>query len=93
MRRHFRIFAVMSVLALSVSGPSFAADIPAPVYKAPPAVAVAYNWSGFYAGVNVGYGFGNGNVDLGVIDPTGSLQGAAAAGVFPSSYSFIVTAW
>ena len=88
MRRHFRVFAVMSVLAWSVSGPSFAADIPAPVYKAPPAVAVAYNWSGFYAGVNVGYGFGNGNVDLGVIDPTGSLQGAAAAGVFPSSYSF-----
>ena len=35
-----------------------AADIARPVYKAPP-VVVAYNWSGFYIGGNVGYGWGD----------------------------------
>lgn len=36
-----------------------AADISArPITKAPP-LSPAYNWTGFYAGVNVGYGFGD----------------------------------
>ena len=62
MYRHGRALAVISVLALAVLKPSFAADIRAPVYKAPPNAVVAYNWSGFYAGADVGYGFGNDNV-------------------------------
>jgi len=34
-----------------------AADLPAaPVYKAPAAAVAAYNWSGFYAGINAGGG-------------------------------------
>ena len=37
-----------------------AADLSvAPLYKAPPAPAPAYNWSGFYAGVNGGGGWGH----------------------------------
>src|SRR5262245_41531388 len=69
------------------AGSSVAADIPRPVYKAAPAAVVAYNWSGFYGGVHVGYGWGSGSVDLGLIDAAGGLQGAAAAGVFPTSFS------
>lgn len=39
-----------------------AADMPKPVYRAPPPVVVAaYNWSGFYIGGNVGYGTGDVN--------------------------------
>ncbi|WP_315838390.1 outer membrane protein [Bradyrhizobium prioriisuperbiae] len=40
-------------------GSAHAADMPAKVYrKAPPMVVQAYNWTGFYAGVNAGFGFG-----------------------------------
>jgi outer membrane immunogenic protein len=37
------------------SAPALAADLPAAVYKAAPAVVAAYNWSGFYVGVNAGW--------------------------------------
>jgi outer membrane immunogenic protein len=67
---------------------SVAADVPRPIYKAAPAVAPSFNWSGFYGGVHVGYGWSDGSVDLGLIDASGGLQGAAAAGVFPTSFSF-----
>jgi opacity protein-like surface antigen len=42
-----------------------ASDLPvkAPVYKAPIA-APAYNWSGFYAGVNFGSGWSNGSLNI-----------------------------
>ena len=52
-------------LALSLAGATMfggaalAADISRPVYKAPPAGAlpVAYDWTGFYVGGHVGYGW------------------------------------
>lgn len=78
--------------AIFVSGAFFeratAADIPAPVYKAAPAAVVAYSWSGLYGGVHGGYGWGSSDVGIGINDPTGITQAAAAAGVFPLSYSF-----
>jgi outer membrane immunogenic protein len=54
------LFSTISLLALSATG-ALAADIPrpAPVYKAPVAVAPIWNWTGFYIGINGGYGFGN----------------------------------
>ena len=38
-----------------------AADMPTKgYYKAPPRSVISYyNWTGFYAGINVGYGFGS----------------------------------
>jgi outer membrane immunogenic protein len=49
--------AAMATLCLSM--PAIAADLPARVTKAPPAlVSPAYNWSGFYLGVHAGYTFG-----------------------------------
>src|SRR3954469_2386095 len=67
---------------------SQAADIARPVYKAAPVIVPSFNWSGFYAGVHVGYAWGSGNTDIGIIDPAGVAQAAAAAGVFPVNYSF-----
>jgi outer membrane immunogenic protein len=56
----FVAVASLSVGALS----AHAADLSA-MYKAPPmAVAPAYNWTGFYIGGNVGYGWGKGDVDV-----------------------------
>src|SRR3954463_15721237 len=42
-----------------ISTGAMAADISRPVYKAPPAGAlpVAYDWTGFYIGGHVGYGW------------------------------------
>jgi outer membrane immunogenic protein len=53
------LLASISVIALGCAAAS-AADIPvrAPVAKAPP-VAALFNWSGFYVGGTVGYGFGD----------------------------------
>ena len=38
-----------------------AADLP--VYTKAPAVAVVYDWTGYYIGTNVGYSFGRGTTD------------------------------
>ena len=63
----------------TVSGPAFGADLPpraypptkAPIFVPPP----PYNWSGFYFGGNIGYGFATGNNDI--TGPAGlSLSGS-----------------
>ena len=48
--------AALALLASSFSAQ--AADIPPPVYKGVRPVVAYYNWTGFYAGINAGYGFG-----------------------------------
>ncbi|MGA2943026.1 MAG: outer membrane protein, partial [Xanthobacteraceae bacterium] len=70
-------------VALVAGTQAFAADLPppmAPMPRAPAAyipVAPAWNWSGFYLGVNGGYGFGNTSWDGGVgsFDANGGLAG------------------
>jgi len=42
-----------------------AADIPAPVMKAPIAVPATQSWYGFYIGGNAGYAWGNNSVEFG----------------------------
>jgi outer membrane immunogenic protein len=76
-------FALFSALAMAA--PSFAADLPRPgyrpAYKAPMWVA-PFSWSGFYGGINAGYGFGTSNwafaappVATGNFDLKGGLVG------------------
>lgn len=58
-----------------------AADLPQPGYKAPAYTAPSYaNWTGFYAGFNIGYGFGKSNwtsagVTTGDFNVSGMLAG------------------
>ena len=47
-----------TALAAIGSASAFAADLPMQSYKSPPVVAQVYNWTGFYVGVNGGYGWG-----------------------------------
>ncbi len=54
-----------AALAVAVSTTAFAADL-TPVYKAPPIVSPAYDWSGFYAGLNAGYSWGRAPYDYSV---------------------------
>jgi len=52
--------AGIGFLALAASIPASAADLPRGMpYKAPAAYAPAYNWTGFYLGINGGGGFGD----------------------------------
>ena len=55
--------AALALLATSLG--ARAADIPAPVYKGVRSVVAYYNWTGFYAGINAGYGWGTSDWDLG----------------------------
>lgn len=50
------LLALLAAACAAGASPTFAADIPAPIYKAPPAAVVAYNWSGFYVGGHAGGG-------------------------------------
>ena len=53
------------VVAAALSGSAFAADLGARTYtKAPAMAGPVTNWSGFYVGGNVGYGWGDGNTDF-----------------------------
>jgi outer membrane immunogenic protein len=46
-----------ALLTTTFLSQAMAADMRAPVYKAPPQIAPAWNWSGFYIGVHGGYGW------------------------------------
>jgi outer membrane immunogenic protein len=54
-----RLLSGVAIAALSAAAPAIAADTPlrAPVYRA--ASLPIFNWTGFYAGGHVGYGWGD----------------------------------
>ena len=63
---------------LTVTG-AYAADLP--VYTKAPAVALVYDWTGFYIGTNLGYSFGRGSTDGSV---TGTTTRGAVVTVLPT---------
>jgi len=59
-------FISAPALSLALTASAFAADLPS--YKAPLiAPPPAFSWTGLYGGVNIGYGFGSGGRDTGVL--------------------------
>ncbi|MGA8171350.1 MAG: porin family protein [Methylocystis sp.] len=75
--------AAASVALALVAGSAIAADLPsrktAPVYVPPPP---SFSWTGLYGGVNIGYGFGNGDQEIGGI---GYMTPAGIPGIRPIS--------
>ena len=78
------LFAGVSLLAVALAGAANAADLPRRVAAAPAAAPVympaAYNWSGFYAGIVGGWGWGdsrwsNPRVSTGDFDVDGGMIG------------------
>ncbi len=73
------LLTTISLLALTTG--SFAADLPRQMpARAPAMLPMGYNWTGFYLGINGGYGFGESNWSAFVTDaePSGGLIGLTA---------------
>ena len=68
------LLTTTALIALGIA-PAAAADLAVRPYTKAPPMAVAYNWSGFYAGVNGGWGSSHNRWDetsLGIALPEGS---------------------
>ncbi|MCP4617915.1 MAG: porin family protein [Bradyrhizobium sp.] len=86
-------FGVAIATSLLMGGYAAAADLAvAPAYKAP--VAAVYNWTGFYVGVNGGYGWGNqdplvlfsNRFDRAAFDINGGMLGGTFGGQIQQGY-------
>ncbi|MCW2079620.1 UNVERIFIED_ORG: outer membrane immunogenic protein [Bradyrhizobium japonicum] len=80
-----RTLLAAAATAMLLAPSAFAADLAVPhVYaKAPPmAVDPGYNWSGFYAGINVGYGWGRSATTADFIDSRAGALLSSSAGTF-----------
>lgn len=82
-----KLISIAAFMTAALSAPAMAADMGRPVYKAAPATAV-YNWTSFYAGANIGYGWSDDSSGLAPASPgTGggnSILAAMQAGVIPT---------
>src|SRR5581483_5811812 len=82
MRRILLCAAATLALGIASLQTASAADISAPVYKAPPAAA-PLSWTGFYIGGYAGYGWGRSEHDFTTgVGPTGAwdINGGVAGG-------------
>lgn len=77
--KRFTFAACAGLLAAAMAAPSFAADLPRPAYKAPIYVA-PFSWSGFYVGINGGYGWGWSEWTNAAMSPGIEVKGALAGG-------------
>jgi outer membrane immunogenic protein len=68
--------ALFTGTALVSAQAAFAADLRRPAPPPPPPVAAFYNWSGFYVGGNVGWGWTDGSADFAIAGARGTLDGS-----------------
>ena len=81
--------AALTLLAASYSAQ--AADIPRPVYKGVRSVVAYYNWTGFYVGINGGYGWGESNWSVPAV--SNSPKGALIGGTIGFNYQVGSFVW
>jgi len=82
--------AAFGFLASSFSAQ--AADIPRPVYKGVHPVVAYYNWTGFYVGINGGYGWGSSDWSL-VPTASNKPKGWLAGGTLGYNYQTGSIVW
>src|ERR1035441_4859011 len=89
--KRFTLATCAGLLAAVMALPSFAADFPRPAFKAPSSAA-PWNWTGFYVGINGGYGFGTSNwTNAGGTTGDFNVSGALAGG--PIGYNLQTGSW
>ena len=79
---------IASFIALFCSLPASAADISTPLYKAAPAPVA--NWSGFYIGGNLGYGFGTHEMSQSAVTGPGALILPSGTSIYGGAQAFDV---
>lgn len=82
--------ALAGLLALAFASPASAADMPrkaAPYYVAP------FNWTGFYLGINGGYGWGTSDWSSAVTSGSAKPKGAIAGGTLGYNLQTGVWVW
>jgi outer membrane immunogenic protein len=87
--RRFALAGLFSIALSAVAAPVLAADIRLPVKGAPAYVPTFYNWTGFYVGAHVGYGWADfSGVDpiAGVVTDTVSASGFIYGGQVGFNY-------
>jgi outer membrane immunogenic protein len=91
--KRFLLAVGAGLMVAAMASPSFAADLPRPTYKAPVYVA-PFSWTGFYVGINGGYGFGKSNWSD-VLGTTGdfNVNGAMAGGTLGYNLQTGVWVW
>jgi outer membrane immunogenic protein len=67
------LMACAGLMAAAMATPSLAADLPRPAFKAPVYIA-PFSWTGFYVGINGGYGWGDVDITRGAATSTSSNQ-------------------
>jgi outer membrane immunogenic protein len=92
MRRYTLAALTAAGLAFGLVQTASAADIARPVYKAP-IVVPAYNWSGFYIGGNVGYGWGDLNATAFGFGLSDSINGWFGGGQIGYNWQGLGSPW
>jgi outer membrane immunogenic protein len=77
-------FAIAALGLATLTTSAMAADMPVKA-RVPAYVAPAWSWSGFYVGVNVGWGWGKPTGDLADFSQTAGILGAIQDGRIPGS--------
>jgi outer membrane immunogenic protein len=86
MRTLLAAAAAAILSGLLSSGPASAADIAPQITKAPPAIAPAWSWTGFYIGGNIGYGFTTDRT-VTTVGQTAINNATVADGARPTNFS------
>src|SRR3954471_3523588 len=69
-----------SVAALAIISSASAADLPVKAPPLAPMMAPAWNWNGFYIGINGGYSWGRSSRDLNFFNPLNAVVIATGTG-------------
>jgi outer membrane immunogenic protein len=88
--KRFTLMASAGLLAAAMVSPSLAADMPRPAYKAPAYIA-PFSWTGFYVGINGGYGWGKADLTNAVGTESVTAKGGLIGGTV--GYNFQTGTW